>query len=155
MRGRMRLVAVSLVVGLTAGCGSGSDVHDLEAVLAEKYLDPLGDAGITVSVVRTCRFADAVDTPWHLSVELRVDAPEDRVADVLTDAGVVVVRGREPMIVQQIRNEPEEGWDGILATSGDRSTLRLEHPYATHSGWTDALGWGEVCPDIAAKIART
>ena len=146
-------VCVDSAYGRVAGCRAGdgmqlsSNVHDLEATLAEHYLNPLSEAGITASVVRTCRFADPVDAPWHLWIELQVDAPEDRVADVLTGEGVVVVRDREPMIVQQVFNEPGKGWDGILATSGNRSRLSLERSYATHSGWTDALGWGEVCPD--------
>ncbi len=48
--------------------------------------------------------------------------------------------------MQQIRNEPDKGWDGILATRGQQSTLTLSHSNAEHDGFRDALGWGEVCP---------
>jgi hypothetical protein len=134
-------------IALVAGCGSGSDVHELEATFDAAYLAPLASAGMTTTVLRTCRFADPVDAPWHLLIDVRIDATEDRVADVLTRHDVVVVQGREPMIVQQIFNEPGKGWDGILEKSGDQSMLRLERSYATHSGRKDALGWAEVCAD--------
>jgi hypothetical protein len=146
-RAGIRLVAASLLVGLASGCSPAEDVDGLEATFAQHYLDPLDAAGITASVTRTCRFDDPVDAPWHLSVQVAIDAPQERVAKVLTDADVVVVGHREPMIVQQIPGEPGVGWDGILAASGSRSTLSLEHSNATHSGWSDALGWGEVCAD--------
>jgi hypothetical protein len=151
MRIRVRFVVVPLVVALMTGCGSGNDVHadvrDMEETLVATYLEPLNAAGIATSVVRTCRFADSVEAAWHLSIEVRVDAAEDRVADVLTHEGVVVVRGREPMIVQQIFNEPGKGWDGILEKNGDHTRLGLERSYVDHAGWKDAIGWGEVCPD--------
>ncbi|GIF18225.1 hypothetical protein BJ973_008812 [Actinoplanes tereljensis] len=151
LRVGVRFAVLPLVIALVTGCSSGkglhADVRDLEETLVATYLEPLNTAGIETSVVRTCRFADAVDAAWHLLIEVRVDAPEDRVADVLTHEKVVVVRGREPMIVQQIFNEPNQGWDGILEKDGDGSTLSLERSYVDHAGWKDAIGWGEVCAD--------
>ncbi|GIM94203.1 hypothetical protein [Paractinoplanes toevensis] len=147
LRVRVWFAVVALVTGCSSGNGVHADVRDLEETLVATYLDPLEAAGIGTSVLRTCRFADPVDAPWHLLIEVRVDAPEDRVADVLTHEGVVVVRGREPMIVQQIFNQPNRGWDGILAKDGEKSKLGLERSYVDHAGWTDAVGWGEVCAD--------
>jgi hypothetical protein len=145
MRAGIGLTALA-AVALLAGCEQSADVGDLEATLAEHYLDPVTAAGMTPSVLSTCRFADPVDDPWHLRIEIRIDGPADRVADALVSKGVVVVRGREPMIVQQIRNEPGTGWDGILATAGGGSRLALERGDVTHAGWSDALGWAEECP---------
>ena len=141
------LVALSLLVGAVAGCGGVSDdVRDLETALVDTYLTPLSEADLSTSVESTCRLADPIDSRWHLSIKIRIGAPENRVADILDGEGVVVVRGREPMIVQQIRNQPNDGWDGILQADGDGSLLWLERSNVTHSGFSDAVGWGEVCP---------
>ena len=142
-----QLVALSLAVGAVTGCGGVSDdVRDLETTLVDTYLKPLAKAGVSTSVETTCRFADPIDSPWHLNIKIKIDAPEKRVADILHGQGVVVVRDREPMIVQQIFNQPDDGWDGILQADGDGSLLWLERNNVTHSGFSDALGWGEVCP---------
>lgn len=146
-RRRWQLVALSLTVGAVTGCsGVSDDVRDLETTLVDTYLKPLAKAGISTSVESTCRLADPIDSPWHLAIKIKIGAPEKRVADILAGEGVVVVRDREPMIVQQIFNQPDDGWDGILKADGDGSALSLERSYVTHSGFSDAVGWGEVCP---------
>ncbi|UQU62429.1 hypothetical protein COUCH_25765 [Couchioplanes caeruleus] len=142
-----QVVAVSLAAGAATACGGvGDGVRDVETTLVDTYLTPLTRAGFHPSVESTCRFADPVDTPWHLDVKIKVAASEKQVADILAEEGVVVVSDREPMIVQQIRDEPGDGWDGVLQADGDSSALLLERSDVTHSGFSDAVGWGEVCP---------
>jgi hypothetical protein len=143
----IRLGGAFLAVLLAAGCGGSRDVNDVEKMLVEHYLDPLDSAGITTSVESACRYAGPVAAPWHLSIELRLDAPQQRVADFLKSEGIVVVADRQPMIVQQIPDNPTEGWNGTLAASGDKSILALVYNEATRSDWSGAVGWAEVCPD--------
>jgi hypothetical protein len=143
----IRFAAALSVVGLAAGCGASRDVDDVETALVEHYIDPLAAAGITAKVEDTCRYAEhSAEEPWHLEVELRLDAPPQQVADVLESEGMVVSRDREPMLVQQIPGNPRDGWNGVLATSGDDSTLGLVYNNATHSAWSGAVGWAEACP---------
>lgn len=142
----IRLGAVLLAAGLVAGCGADREVREVEETLVEAYLDPLAAAGITVAVTDTCKYAGGTEEPWHLSVELRLAAPEERVADVLEREGMVVVRDREPMVVQQVPGVPREGWNGVLAGAADGSVLSLVFNNATHSDRQGAVGWSEVCP---------
>lgn len=142
----IRLGAVLLAAGLITGCGADRDVRAVEETLVEAYLDPLAAAGITAAVADTCKYAGGTEEPWHLSVELRLAAPEERVADVLESEGMVVRRDREPMIVQQVPGSPRDGWNGVLAAAADGSTLRLVFNNAAHAGWDGTVGWSEVCP---------
>ncbi|MEU8075381.1 hypothetical protein AB0B31_08010 [Catellatospora citrea] len=143
---RIRLGAVLLAVGLIAGCGADRDVSEVEQKLVEGYLDPLAAAGITTAVTDTCKYEGGTKEPWHLSVELRLAAPEGQVADVLESEGMVVRRNREPMVVQQVPGAPREGWNGVLASAADGSVLSLVFNNATHADWHGAVGWSEVCP---------
>jgi hypothetical protein len=145
----IRLAGVLLVAGLATGCGSGHSVEDGESALAKGYLESLDAAGIRVTVMKACRYQGPVDAPWHLSVELRLDAEPGRVAEVLVDEGVVVVRDRDPMIVQQVHNEPASGWNGALEASAGGSVLNLTYNNAKPSGRYGALGWAEECPQTA------
>lgn len=144
----IRVAAALLAGGLVAGCGAGRDVDDVEAALVDHYIDPLAAAGITATVEDTCRYAfQSAAEPWHLDVKLRLDAPARQVADVLESEGMVVSReNQESMHVQQIPGNPRDGWNGVLAMSGDGSILGLTYNNATPSAWSGAVGWAEVCP---------
>lgn len=86
-----RRSAAALPAVAAAGCaGAGGGVDDAEEQLGEHFLDPLTDAGITQHVQSTCRFGTPVDEVRHLQTDVRVQAPQQQVADVLSDAGVVV-----------------------------------------------------------------
>lgn len=146
MAGGIRLGAVLLAVALVAGCGSGRDVGAVEETLVDGYLDPLAAAGITIAVTDTCKYQGEPKDPWHLSIELRLAAPGEQVADVLESEGMVVRRDREPMEVQQVRGAPREGWNGILTGAADGSVLSLVFNNATYSDWPGTVGWSEVCP---------
>jgi hypothetical protein len=130
---------------MTVGCEASKDVEDVEDALVEQFLDPLATDGITLSVESACRYAGPVDAPWHLSMELRIDARRERVVDALKGEGMIVRSDREPMLLQQIPGKPDEGWNGSLVASGDDSILYLLYNNATHD-WPDALGWADVCP---------
>jgi hypothetical protein len=154
----VRVVAAALAVSLVGGCGAEPSVGDLEEMLAGTYLAPLTEAGLTTSVTRACRIlnpGDAEDTaatttggrPWHLAVDIDIDAPAARVADLLEAEDVVLRRDHDPMIVQQEFNKPGHGWDGILTATGDRSTLSLEHGNLAHDKLAGSLGWADVCTD--------
>ncbi|GAA1408318.1 hypothetical protein [Catellatospora coxensis] len=142
----IRLGTVLLAAGLVAGCGADRDVRAVEETLVEAYLDPLAAAGITAAVTDTCKYAGGTEEPWHLSVELRLAAPEAQVAEVLESEGMVVRRDREPMIVQQVPGGPRDGWNGVLAATADGSTLSLVFNNATHADRHGTVGWSEVCP---------
>jgi hypothetical protein len=136
--------AVSAV--LLSGCSADHSVAGVEDTLVDGYLEPLEKAGITVTVENACRYAGDVALPWHLSVALRLNAPADRVAGVLKDEDVVVVTDREPMIVQQIFDNPGDGWNGSLAAKGEQSLLALVFNNVDRSGWSGTVGWSDPCP---------
>jgi hypothetical protein len=139
------LLAAGLLVG---GCAASTEVGDVAPLLTEGFLDPLAAAGLPATVTDTCRYAGpAEDERWHLSVELRVAADEKRVAAALLDAGVVVVRDREPMIVQQFPGRPSDGWNGGLRADRAATVLGLVFNNARHTSGPAALGWSEICPD--------
>ncbi len=142
----VRITGALLVLSLVAGCGASHDIGDVEERLARHYLEPLAAAGIDAAVLETCRYRGSVDEPWHLSIELRLDATQGRAADVLQGEGMVVLRDRDPMIVQQIPDNPSDGWNGVLAGKGDGSLLTLVYNNVRHSGWSGAVGWAESCP---------
>jgi hypothetical protein len=143
----IRFAAALSVIWLAAGCGASRAVDDVETTLVEHYIDPLAAAGITANVEDSCRYAShSAEELWHLDVKLRLDAPPRQVADVLESEGMLVSRDQEPMHVQQIPGNPRDGWNGVLATSGDGSTLGLVYNNVTHSSWSGAVGWAEVCP---------
>jgi hypothetical protein len=143
----LRLAGAAIVVWLAAACNTGSDVADVEAALVDHYLDPLTEAGMTASVQSACRYAGPTDHPWHLDVALRLDAPPERVADVLEQEGMVVRRDRDPMIVQQIPGAPSGGWNGSLEAWEEGSVLNLVFNNVMPAGWSGAVGWADVCPD--------
>lgn len=143
----IRLGTALLAACLAAGCGASRDVADVEAMLAERYLEPLDAAGIHATVESACRYRGQIDAPWHLSTSLRLDAAQARVAEVLAGEGIIVVKDRDPMIVQQIRNDPTHGWNGALSAADGGSTLGLVFNNATRSERFGALGWAEVCPE--------
>jgi hypothetical protein len=145
----LRLGSVILLLGLVAGCGASRDVADVERMLAERYLKPLEAAGIHATVESACRYRGEFDAPWHLSTSLRLDAAPARVAKVLADEGIVVDGDRDPMIVQQIRNDPSHGWNGSLTSAEGGSTLGLVFNNATRSDHFAALGWADICPEPA------
>jgi hypothetical protein len=135
-----------LAVAVLSGCAADHSVAGVEDVLIDNYLEPLADAGIAVTVQNACRYAGDLTAPWHLSVALRLDAPEDRVARFLEEEGMVVRNDREPMIVQQIPGDPTDGWNGSLAAAGERSVLTLVFNNAERSGWSGTVGWSDSCP---------
>jgi hypothetical protein len=143
-----RLGIVLLAVGLAAGCGGDRrDVGEAEELLAEGYLEPLDEAGLPASVADACRYDGPVTDPlWHLSVTLRLAGPPERVADVLERAEMVVLRDRTPMIVQQVRDAPRDGWNGVLSASDGGSELGLVYNNAARADWDGTVGWAEVCP---------
>lgn len=142
----IRLGGVLLIASLAAGCGSGRSVGDSESTLIDGYLEPLREAGIQVTVEKACRYPGPVDIPWHLGVEVHLDAAPDRVADVLVDEDVWVVRDRDPMIVQQY-HEDTHGWNGVLEASGEGSKLALTFNNAKPSDRFEGLGWHDDCRD--------
>ena len=149
-----RLGSVLLATGLLAGCDTGTDVHNVEVLLAEHYLDPLTEAGLNPVVNSACRYEGPVDAPWHLSISLHLDADADRVAGVLLDEGMVVKRDRDPMIVQQVPDDPGAGWNGGLRAAGAGSVLTLVFNNATSSGWAGSVGWAQECtPEEANGLA--
>ncbi|MFF5078161.1 hypothetical protein ACFY36_14005 [Actinoplanes sp. NPDC000266] len=142
--GRILVAVVGLVV--LGGCSGDRSVGGAEDVLVENYLEPLEEAGIGVTVEHSCRYAGDVGYPWHLSVALRLDGALERVAGFLEGEGMMVCRDHEPMIVQQVFNHPEDGWNGSLAADGQRSVLSLVFNNAERSGWDGAVGWADSCP---------
>jgi hypothetical protein len=156
-----RFAAVLLAVGLAGGCGGGPDRRDIgevEQLLTDGFLEPVGEAGIGYRVEDACqltpdrlspRYPNAATGPgWHLVVRLSFDAPADAVADVLEAEKIIVVRDRESMIVQQLRDST--GWNGSLDAAPDGSRLSLTYNNAIPGGWPEGLGWAEACPDTAA-----
>src|SRR5688500_18559032 len=113
VRSWSRLAGVVLVAWLVAGCGASSDVDDVEAMLVERYLEPLAAAGIQATIESSCRYDTPIDGPWHLSAELRLDAEPSRVSKALKNEGVVVVGEPDALLVQQMRNDMD-GWNGSL-----------------------------------------
>ncbi|XVU29874.1 hypothetical protein ACQPZJ_23140 [Actinoplanes sp. CA-054009] len=145
--GRLGRAGVAVLAAVAVGgCGADRSVSGAEETLIGSYLEPLEDAGIGVTVEHACRYAGDLDQPWHLSVGLRLEATAERAADVLKDEDMVVRDDREPMIVQQIFNKPEDGWNGSLAADGDRSVLSLVFSNAERSGWHGTVGWSDSCP---------
>jgi hypothetical protein len=142
----IRSVAAACAVVILSGCAADHSVAGVEDVLIDNYLEPLEKAGITVTVDHACRYAGDITFPWHLSVALRLDAPVDRVARFLENEGMVVRTDRDPMIVQQIFNNPGDGWNGSLAASGEQSMLSLVFNNAERSGWSGTVGWSDSCP---------
>lgn len=141
-----------LAILLVARCGTSSDVTDVEDMLVERFLDPLAAGGITASIEGACRYPGSVDAPWHLKVELHLDASPRNGADVLVGEGMIVRPDREPMIVQQVPDGPNEGWNGGLTASDSGSVLGLTYNNATRSGWSGAVGWAEECSMAPASV---
>jgi hypothetical protein len=139
-------VIAVLMVGMLSGCAVDRSVAGVEDILIDNYLEPLEKAGIGVTVENACRYPGDMTYPWHVSVALRLDAPVDRVARFLQDEGMVVRTDRNPMIVQQIFNNPDDGWNGGLEAKGEQSLLSLVFNNAERSGWSGTVGWSDTCP---------
>lgn len=105
----IRSVTAVIAVTMLSGCAAEHSVQGVEDVLIDDYLEPLEKAGFTVTMENACRYAGDVTAPWHLSVALRLNAPVDRVAGVLKDEDMVVGTDRDPMIVQQLFDNPDDG----------------------------------------------
>lgn len=98
-------------------------------------------------VENTCHLErDSDDEPWHLEIQVGIDAEADEVAQILQAEGVAVARDREPMLVQQEPDDPAGGWNGALGPSRDGgSFLGLTYNNVALDGLPDAGGWAEVC----------
>lgn len=146
---RRSLGGAVLVAGalLASGCSSATTIAAVDAALAERYLEPLRSADIGFTVDNTCHLdlPSLPDEPWHLEVQIKVNADTERVADVLEAEDVVLVRDRDPMVVQQERGKPQLGWNGVLESADDGSLLGLTHNNVTSGSFAEAGAWAEVC----------
>lgn len=142
------LLAPSLAV---AACSGGTDVGNAESALAENYLVPLRDSGLTATVLDSCRYAGDPDAPWHLSVSVGVDGHPTQVADVLERHGVLVKPHGGFLIIQQRPGRPNEGWDGTLRGDGESAaSLDLVMHDVPVEAPLDEPGWAEECTGSVA-----
>lgn len=150
MDGRLRIGLATLTVALVAPACAGitapaePTTASVEDALAQRFLDPLRAAGIEVTIDRTCHLERrSLEEPWHLEAQLRIAAAADTVANVLEAQDVVVVRDRSPMVVQQERGAPSDGWNGGLERVADDASrlgltfnnVTVEEPVA--DDWAD------------------
>jgi predicted Zn-dependent protease len=143
----LRVVGGVLAVAavLVAGC-SADGIESVNAALEDRYLDPLQAADIDFAVENTCHLQRATASePWHLEVRVQIDADANRVADILQAQDVVLVRDRDPMMVQQDRGDATRGWNGVLEKSDAGALLGLTYNNVTPGGLGEAGGWAEVC----------
>ncbi|PPK98171.1 hypothetical protein CLV92_102324 [Kineococcus xinjiangensis] len=157
-RGWTRTSGLVLLAVVAAGCGGGVD--DAEEQLAENFLDPLADAGITTVVEDTCRYGGMpVEGVWHLQTHIRLHAPKEEVIDALAEGGGVFIESdREPRPVWQEGTQPgggggwpgegRYGWHGSVSAEGAESVLRVVFNNAEHDGLEGVTGWAEVCPGM-------
>jgi hypothetical protein len=130
-----------------SGCATAHDVPSVEERLVDGFLTPLAAAGMPVTIAESCRYDLPVDQPWHLNTELRVHATQARVAEVLSAQDMVLLRDRDPMILQQFEGRPGDGWNGVLEAAGDQAVIKLTYNNADREAWAGAVGWAEACPD--------
>jgi hypothetical protein len=101
---------------------------------------------IAFAVENTCHLPRATASePWLLEGRVQIDADADRVADILQAQVVVLVRDRDPMIVQQDRGNATRGWNGVLEMPDGGAPLGLTYDDVTSGGLRDTGGWAEVC----------
>ena len=144
-----RSLGIALAVGalLASSCSSGTTVESVDAALAGHYLEPLQSSDIDFTVDNTCHLdlPSLPDEPWHLEVRVSVDASREQVADILEAEGVVLVRDRDPMQVQQEQGDPAQGWNGGLESADEGTVLGLTFNNVTPGSFAEAGGWSEVC----------
>lgn len=146
MKDRYRGAVLAVVALIAAGCATTA-VESVNAALAEHYLEPFDAAGISYTVVSTCHLERrAASESWHLEVQVRIDAEQREVADVLEAQGVVLRRDRDPMHVQQEPGEPDQGWNGALESSDGDALLGLTYNNVTPDGPAEVGAWAEECP---------
>lgn len=122
-------------------------VATAERMLVERYLEPLRAAGIAYEVDRTCHYRTHLDDePWHLEVQITAAASGQQVADVL--AGTIdVIRPDGPgsWHVQDVRNDPQGGWNAGLDEAAPDRTL-LSGVFNNVDPDLDAnVGWQATC----------
>jgi hypothetical protein len=137
--------ALTAAALLAAGCTTTS-VESVNTALAEHYLEPFDSAGILYTVVSTCHLERRAGSAWHLEIQVRLDADQGEVADILEEQGVVLRRDRDPMVVQQQPGEPDRGWNGALESSDGGARLGLTYDNVEPDGPAEVGGWAEVCP---------
>ena len=157
MRASGTIAAVALSALLSAGCGVSAgfpDVVDVEATLQEHYLQPLSDAGITSTIERTCRYSGPAEGPWILITDLHLDASVADVLQTLRAHGVQVRDQEVPASVQQIPGQPDQGWDGTIASADAGSALSLRRYSVVNTPAEQAKRWSSVCPETVHPDLR-
>jgi hypothetical protein len=140
------MIAMMFGAGLLAAGCSGSPVDTVDSDLASHFLAPLESAGVSYTIENTCHLQRDADTdPWHLEVRVRIDGDRDRVARLLEAQDVVVATDRDPMIIQQERGDPANGWNGVLDAGDGGSALALTYNNVVLDSVGEAGGWAEVC----------
>ena len=142
-------VALFLVVGFGVFARRTHNTRSVsasETQLRSAYLRPLERSGLNTEVSEVCHYYRfSSHDPWHFAIRVVVGAPVDRVAKVLSATVGVIRTDRDPVVLQQYRGRPNDGWDGTLSRSGTGTTIDLLKNNLAVSADGPGVGWLPVC----------
>jgi hypothetical protein len=146
------LLAIVIVGAVVVVLRAGRDPKSMaasERQIRSGFVDPLVHSGLSVEVLDACHYDRSRGAAWHLSVKLAVAASPDVVTRALraTTHVVIVHADTSSPGVQQYPGEPNRGWNGGYAVSGNRTLISLVKNNVHTSDSSIPVAWMPICPE--------